>query len=50
MAAVERGHVIDLSEYLDLSKYSFYDRPYARLSSYYRFNGDVVNSPGFSLS
>ena len=42
--------VIDLSEFIDISKYTIYHKAHVRLSSHYRVNSDtsvtVVDNPG----
>ena len=43
-------HVIDLSQYIDLSKYTFYDGEHARLSGKYHVysstNVSTIDDPG----
>ena len=43
-------HVIDVSQYIDISKYTIYDGAHARLSSNYRVNSNtnvtVIDNPG----
>ena len=48
-------HIIDLSKYLDISKYTIYDGAHVRLSSYYRINSHdptdvtIVDDPGIHI-
>ena len=53
MAAVQvPGKVIELSDYIDTSKYTIYEGAHARLSSSYHVNSNtnisIVHDPGLS--